>query len=80
VKMRVLLEAREESAAAAQKYENQQQGLGDRFLESLIRALGHIEKQPQLFPKLETLRTHREVRRCILPRFPYMIVSARKRR
>jgi len=72
--MRVLMEAREEAEAAAQRYENQQQGLGERFLESLARALEHVEEQPQLFPLLETLKTRREVRRSILRRFPYMVV------
>jgi len=72
--MRVLMEAREEAEAAAQRYENQQQGLGERFLEFLARALEHVEEQPQLFPLLETLKTRREVRRSILRRFPYMVV------
>jgi hypothetical protein len=70
----MLMEAREEAEAAAQWYENLQQGLGERFLESLAGALEHIETQPQLFPLLETLNTRRKVRRCILRRFPYMVV------
>jgi len=74
VNVRLLTEAREEAEAAAQWYENLQQGLGERFLECLVSALEDIETQPQLFPLLETLKTRREVRRCILRRFPYMVV------
>jgi hypothetical protein len=74
VNLRVLAEAQEEADAAAQMYEFLQPGLGSKFLQSLTSALEHIENQPQVFPRLETLKTHREVRRCILRRFPYLVI------
>jgi hypothetical protein len=46
VNVRLLTEAREEAEAAAQWYENLQQGLGERFLECLVSALEDIETQP----------------------------------
>ncbi len=54
--------------AAAVWYEDQQSGLGVRFLAELDLVFGRIEENPLQFPLLEG-----EVRRAILGRFPYGI-------
>jgi hypothetical protein len=52
--------------AAALWYEDQQPGLGMRFLSELDVVFQRIESNPKQFPQLE-----REVRRALLHRFPY---------
>ena len=49
-------------------YERQQTGLGDEFLAVVQIALENIEAHPTRCPLV-----HREVRRALLPRFPYGI-------
>lgn len=52
--------------AAALWYEDQQTGLGMRFLNELNEVFRRIENNPKQFPKLEG-----EVRRALLRHFPY---------
>lgn len=66
-------EADVELLAAAQRYENESAGLGGQFLEELTGAFTLIERFPWRFAKLRH-RTGREIRRAILPRFPYAVV------
>lgn len=52
--------------AAAVWYEDQQSGLGARFLDELDLVFQRIAESPQQFPGLEG-----DVRRALLHRFPY---------
>ena len=52
--------------AAAVWYEDQQSGLGTRFLDELDLVFQRIAESPLQFPRLEG-----EVRRALLRRFPY---------
>ena len=52
--------------AAAVWYEDQQSGLGTRFLDELDLVFQRIAESPQQFPRLEG-----DVRRALLHRFPY---------
>ena len=49
-------------------YESQQVGLGDEFLEAVIRVFDVLENSPRLFPVV-----HRDTRRALVKRFPYSI-------
>ncbi len=52
--------------AAAVWYEDQQSGLGARFLDELDLLFQRIKENPRQFPRLEG-----EVHRALLRRFPY---------
>lgn len=52
--------------ATAVWYEDQQSGLGTRFLDELDLVFQRIAESPQQFPRLEG-----DVRRALLRRFPY---------
>lgn len=60
--------------AAALWYEDQQAGLGIRFLDELDEVFRRIENNPKQFPQLEG-----EVRRALLRRFPYGVYFASSR-
>jgi hypothetical protein len=64
-----LEEARLEMVEAAEFYEAQQAGLGDRFLIAVLRAVGDIEENPRRWPILSG-----RVRRRLVGRFPYGIL------
>ena len=74
VTLRVLAIAEEEALAAATWYEDRQLGLGQDFLDRYAKALEGIEIQPERFGRLETIRSRRQIRRCLLSRFPYAII------
>ena len=74
MRVRVLVQAEEEAEEAARWYEERKEGLGIEFLDSLAQALEAIEENPQQFPRLETLRTRKNIRRCLLKRFPFAII------
>lgn len=67
-------EAIEELAEAATWYETRQPGLADRFLEEIDHTQHSIQSQPLAFPKLATTSGDLEIRRALLPRFPYALV------
>lgn len=71
--VRLLEEAETEAQEAARWYEERQTGLGQQFLDALTHALEIIERQPQAFSRISTSDANREVRRCVLQRFPYLI-------
>lgn len=58
--LRVLEIAEMEAVEAAGRYNAQSPRLGHDFL-----------AKPEQYPRLETLQTERDIRRCILKRFPY---------
>jgi len=76
VKPTILREAELESAEAAGWYDDQRDGLGDEFLSEVAEAIARIGSDPQSFSRLESYAGPYEVRRCVLDRFPYLIVFA----
>jgi toxin ParE1/3/4 len=76
VRLTVLCDAELESAEAAAWYDDQRAGLGDEFLTEVAQALTNIGSDPQSFSRLESYAGRYEVRRCVLRRFPYLIVFA----
>ena len=63
-----LPEARDDIDATYASYEQQQVGLGDRFLEKLREKVDQISANPLLYAIL-----HQDVRAAPLRRFPYVI-------
>jgi toxin ParE1/3/4 len=61
-------QAEEEAQEAARWYQQESEGLGTTFLETVERALSQIEENPLRFPVI-----HRGIRRAVLGRFPYGI-------
>jgi hypothetical protein len=76
VKLTVLRDAELESAEAAAWYDDRRAGLGDEFLSEVAQALARVRQDRQVFPRLETYTGSRDVRRCVLERFPYLVVCA----
>ncbi len=74
MKLRILSEAEEEARASAIWYDEQLEGLGDGFLDELSEAFKQVEDDPNRFAILETMPSSKQVRRCRLARFPYVII------
>ena len=55
-------------AGAFTYYEEQVEGLGERFLSAVDSTFDAIERYPEMFAKV-----HGEVRRAIISQFPYAI-------
>lgn len=74
MKLIVLDDAEADLAEAVLWYEDQQPGLSDRFMSEYMAALTSIENFPESFSLLETLREPFNIRRAVLPHFPYAII------
>lgn len=61
--------ALEEFRSSARYYENQQEGLGSRFIDAVESALARIQSNPLIFRQLE-----KGIRKCRVIRFPYGII------
>lgn len=61
-------EAEGDVTDAAAWYQSQRSGLGQEFLDEVVKALTRITDQPRASP-----RVHKEVRRILLRRFPFGI-------
>lgn len=48
-------------------------GLGAEFLDELERVVGLVTQRPRSFPRLKDPAAGLEVRRALLPRFPYAV-------
>jgi hypothetical protein len=59
---------------AADWYEQQGEGLGDRFMNEVAQALAAIEANPKRFAQLETLGSRTTFRRALVNEFPYVVV------
>ena len=70
----ILPTAELEAADAAIWYDDRRQGLGDEFLAEFRRALDRISSAPEGFSRLEGYAGEHDVRRCLLQRFPYLVV------
>lgn len=66
---RFLSVAEAEFSDAAAFYEDQDQGLGEIFIEHIIRSIGYIERNPLASPLID-----RRVRKASLQKFPYSII------
>lgn len=67
--IRFLAQARAELDEAFEWYETQAVGLGYEFLNTVDQAIRLIKSYPQMFEQ-----TGDDLRRCLLPRFPYGII------
>jgi toxin ParE1/3/4 len=74
VKLTILPAAQLEAADAAVWYDDQRAGLGDEFLEEVRRGLDRVRRERQFFSRADFYSGPREIRRCALNRFPYVIV------
>ena len=72
----VLPEAELEAAEAVIWYDDQRLGLGDEFLAELQQALDRVQRGPATMSRLESYAGPHEVRRCLLKRFPYLVIFA----
>jgi hypothetical protein len=72
--LRVLAEAENEALQAAFWYDERRDGLGDEFISEYETALSEIESSPLRFGSLETQPRLKSIRRCLLKRFPYLII------
>ena len=64
----IRLEAVDEVHAACEWYDEQRAGLGEEFLESLLKQLNDIQARPEGWAVL-----YRKIRACPMRRFPYII-------
>jgi len=73
--MRVVipLVARWDSYDAADAYESQVRGLGQKFLSAVDDAIRHIGARPRLYSPAPSVPAGREVRFRMAKRFPYVI-------
>ena len=71
---RVLTAAELEVIEAAVWYDEQRPNLGDEFLQELAGAFERIRTDPLLFGRLEQFAGRDEVRRCLVSRFPYVVI------
>ena len=76
MKFRVLPIADQEALASALWYEQQQQGLGERFTTALEQAFATLREDPHRAPLAEYYRGVHELRRILLHDFPYAVVYA----
>ena len=60
--------------AAAVWYDERKPGLGTDFWDAVRAALHEIQSDPRRFSPLENVQSHRELRRYVLKRFPYLII------
>ena len=67
-------EAVVELAEAASWYKTRQPGLAIRFLQEIDQTQQAIQSRPPSFPRLANTAVDLEIRRALLPRFPYALV------
>ncbi|RLS59118.1 MAG: hypothetical protein DWH91_00855 [Planctomycetota bacterium] len=72
--VRILHEAENELLVAAAWYEDQEAGVGQRFLGTYETALGSIRERAESASHLEDVQSGRDIRRVRLRRFPYIVV------
>jgi toxin ParE1/3/4 len=74
VKLRIHPAAEKELKEAARWYERRRTGLGQEFFLVVDAAMARIEMSPHIAPRLETWQGEGDLRRVVLPKFPYVIV------
>ncbi|MDX1962434.1 MAG: type II toxin-antitoxin system RelE/ParE family toxin [Pirellulales bacterium] len=74
MKLRFLPEARWELDSAAAWYENHSLSASARLLDEYERVQQKIKRNPQAHVRAEFYTGPREVRRCQLKKFPYIVI------
>ena len=69
-------DARIEFSAAAEWYDSERPGLGDEFVDEVVKALESISAHPDAWPAAASRLRRVAARRFIVPRFPYLLVYA----
>lgn len=59
---------------ATRRYLDANPEIAEDFVDRLESAFDSIARTPRRFPRIETIRTEREIRRVLLARFPYLVV------
>ena len=72
--VRLAPEALVEVEEAAGWYESRRSGLAAEFLDEFERMLPVLAERPRSFPRLLDPAPELELRRALLPRFPYALV------
>ena len=72
--VRLQPEAAAELAEAAAWYDAHQPGLGSRLLDEVEHLLRALDSRPSAFPRLIDTSPEFELRRALLPRFPFGVV------
>ena len=72
--VRLAPEAVGELAEAATWYESREPGLASRFLEEVEQMLPTLGARPRSFPRLVDTAPDLDVRRALLPHFPFALV------
>ena len=67
-------DASEEAGIAIFHYESICLGLGESFAKAVNKCLDQILANPRLYPRLVQGHANREVRSCLLERFPYSVI------
>lgn len=70
----VLPAAELEASDGAASYDARRNGLGDEFLDELFKAYDRIRANSRSLARAEFYTGGREIRRCMLNRFPYLVV------
>lgn len=76
--LNVLPIAELEATDAAIWYDDRRVGLGDEFLDELSQGFERIHAAPDSLAVLEHYAGNHEVRRCLLKRFPYVVIFCRR--
>ncbi len=71
--LRVLNAVEDELYEAALWYENQRAGLAEEIVAEYRNAILRIQAAPLSFARIETTRSPRNLRRCLIARFPHYI-------
>ena len=66
--VRLSPQARRDIAQAAQYYEREREGIGDKFVSRVGEAIERVEANPQGYAL-----TYRQLRKCDLRKFPYSL-------
>ena len=72
--VRLAPEALDELSEVAVWYEERSRGLGTELLNEVEDVLPRIGALPESFPRLLDVSEDLEIRRALLPRFPYALV------
>ncbi len=68
-RLRFGTEAQREFSAAALYYEQQQSGLGARFVTAIEQVASSVERAPEAYPQINDA-----IRKARIPRFPYGLI------
>ena len=74
MKLKVHPEAAGDWRDATHWYESQRAGVGAEFFAVIDAGFAKIDTNPELCPRLETWTGDGDIRRLLVPRFPYAVV------